>query len=257
MEYIEYSAATLVGQRENNQDGYAANAMLSCPNVCDIQFSTGTRDIHELNVFAVCDGVGSFAQSGDAAHAALQRLYEERERYLQMNEQERPLLSDWVAYALDSAQKSLKDYCSQHDAQGSATMTILAVAGDGEYVFGNIGDSPAYLLRKKQRLVELSERHNLAAEKRRRGEKPSPDDSCALLHHLGETGRNSLTAHWVSGTLEEGDALLLCSDGVSNTLSERKLASLLKKGANAIAFAEPAAAAPGADNCTAIVVRIG
>jgi serine/threonine protein phosphatase PrpC len=99
--------------------------------------------------------------------------------------------------------------------------TLSVVALENGRLYGlNVGDSPVYLWRRGQ-LTRLSEVHSLAQDGMQH----------VLTRAVGLS--QAVEPHVFEHVLEDGDQILLCSDGVSATLSDEKLAALLSRGASA------------------------
>ena len=60
-----------------------------------------------------------------------------------------------------------------------------------------------------------------------------------------------------TGLFESGDILLLCSDGLTDMVSDAVIANLLNQGADASRLCDTALAAGGFDNVSVIVIKIG
>ena len=114
------------------------------------------------------------------------------------------------------------------------TLVSAVVTGHHAEII-NVGDSRAYLIRG-QKLTQLTRDHSVVAELVERGEL-TPEQA---LHH---PNRNLITravgvedaveSDFFSLHLRRGDRLLLCSDGLSNTLSEEELITLAHAGRSA------------------------
>lgn len=261
---LKFNAATDIGTRDSNQDVFLADEVVSdaaCSGEQYFEDVISTSD--KIHVFAVCDGIGSFKNSGFAAGAALDAIKKKAASYNAMladgqNEDAESVVSltEWVSAALNDARQSLFNYWRDKDQYGSSTtIALLAVRGD-EYVFANIGDSPGYL-RKADKLIELSVKHNLAAFKRSIGEIPDESDSCILLFHLGESSIDiEFMTNLKSGTLEPGDTIIMCTDGVDNEFNADDINSMLAEGKPSHVFVKQAAGAQNSDNCTAITIYV-
>lgn len=262
---IKFNAATAIGSRDSNQDVFLADEVISdaaCSGEQYFEDAISTSD--EIHVFAVCDGIGSFKNSGFAACAALDAIKEKAASYNAMladNQNEGAesavSLTEWVSVALNDARQAIFNYWRDKDQYGSSTtIALLAVRGN-EYVFANIGDSPGYIRKPDNKLVELSVKHNLAAFKRSIGEDPGESDSCILLFHLGESNIDmEFMTNLKFGTLEPGDAILVCTDGVDNEFKAEDMNSMLAEGKPSHMFVKQGVAAQNADNCTAITIYV-
>lgn len=112
---------------------------------------------------------------------------------------------------------------------GMGTTVVAALADENSVVFAHVGDSRGYFWHDGE-LVQVTHDHSLVAELVRRGQLTEEE----ALHH---PQRNIVTRSL--GTLESndadievipwqpGDALLLCSDGLSNLLSTEELAGFV------------------------------
>lgn len=250
---IEYSATTTVGSREYNQDVFLVDETISNLGIDETQHtvSASTLSQHTIKLFVVCDGVGSYKDSGFAAQKALEGI---KDFHLKTNPENITDLKAWVIEAIQAGKDAMESYCFEHGLDGSTTIALLAIKGD-EYVFANIGDSPAYLLRNDE-LKELSFKHNMAEYRRLLNEIPAEYEHSILLHHLGEFNLNiPLTAHFDGGKLYHKDAFVICTDGVSNALMVNFIQMLSSK-TSSYDFAIKSGEAINSDNCTAITIYV-
>lgn len=250
---IYYSAATVRGQRESNQDNLRVGNQLSWGECGGELSALGEIECGSHQLFCVCDGVGGGYLGELAAMLALEAV----EQVATAPDAAEKTLEQLVTDAARTAHAAVCGYYQKVGRSGGCTMTLLGLSG-GQYILLNIGDSPCFLIRKGQPLRELSVRHNLYWHKRRLQVEPEDHDANLLMRFLGKANCSvTLMADRVSGVLEPGDQFLLCSDGITNAISEQELNVQLRGGVTAEALAERAAEVPGADNCTAIVLQVG
>jgi serine/threonine protein phosphatase PrpC len=145
---------------------------------------------------------------------------------------------------------------------GMATTLTCAAFDAGAATIVHVGDSRCYRLRGGE-LEQLTKDHTVAAEKARFGilskeELRGHPDSSLLQRSLGReliVNRDQATH-----PLSEGDAFLLCSDGLYNVLDDRELARILAETGDAAAacraLVQAANACGTGDNLTAAVVRV-
>jgi PPM family protein phosphatase len=141
-----------------------------------------------------------------------------------------------------------------------ATVVLLLFAGGLGYV-ANLGDSRCYRLRKG-RLRQLSEDHSVTAHLVRKGrlaaEKADEHPTAGMLTgYMGMPQKAQCHVHGFS--LEKGDLFVLCSDGLTDMLSEQQIEAVLRdKGLDcqgkADRLAEQANSAGGHDNITVVTV---
>lgn len=256
---IKFNAATSVGGREMNQDVFLANNVVSDADTIKDQYFEDVCSCSngDIRVFAVCDGIGSYKNSGFAAHTALSKIQNLIVEYNTFLKNEQIGLDAWVLYALDEARSAMLDFCRRNNYNGASSTIAMLVLRDGEYVFANIGDSPCYARTAEGEFKELSLKHNLATYKRRKNIDCSENDERVLLYHLGDKSREiMLTTHMVSGRINSKDAFFVCSDGVAATLGEGAVNNMLAEQQTSDKFVAKAAECPGADNCTAITIYI-
>lgn len=127
--------------------------------------------------------------------------------------------------------------------------TLSVVAFEGNHAYGlNVGDSPIFLWRRGN-LSRLSEHHALA----------HAGLEHVLTRAIGLT--DTVEPAFFEVSLENGDLILLCSDGVSNALPEKELTALLEHRASARTIVNAARQVAAhdeelADDATAVVIEI-
>ncbi|HVV16920.1 MAG TPA: protein phosphatase 2C domain-containing protein [Polyangia bacterium] len=147
------------------------------------------------------------------------------------------------------------------ELRGMAT-TLTAVAVDGgELAAVHVGDSRLYLLREG-RLLQLTKDHTLAGERARLGlmskqrARVHPDRS-VLTRSLGR--ELIAPVDRLSNRVYRGDVLLVCSDGLYNTLEDAEIIPLLGDASAQDAcrrLVEAANQRGTLDNLSAAVLRV-
>jgi protein phosphatase len=140
------------------------------------------------------------------------------------------------------------------ELRGMSTTLTAVVIEDGTLYAAHVGDSRLYLWRNGS-LSQLTKDHTAAAEHVRLG--VIGDPATVLTRSLG---RDLIcTLDRISMPLLQGDALVLCSDGLHRVLGESEMEALVRGAEPARACEALIATANGrgtADNVTAAVVRI-
>jgi protein phosphatase len=141
------------------------------------------------------------------------------------------------------------------------TLTLISFGADGEIDLAHIGDSRAYRLRGRK-LEQLTHDHTLVADLVAEGRldpgavEGHPQRN--LLTRVIGMGK-SIAVDEIADTALPGDRLLLCSDGLTNMLTEAQIVKLLRSGdaEEAVwALIEAANDAGGEDNITVVVVVV-
>lgn len=144
---------------------------------------------------------------------------------------------------------------------GGTTATVLCMSQTSFKLF-HLGDSRAYRYRK-EKLTQLTRDQTLARLKQDAGLYDPEDtgigrDSHILTDYLGrDQGGKPVESAWMP--IQEGDHILLCSDGLYGRCSEREMTRVLDTGAEpevqAQSLADAAREAGGTDNITCMVIR--
>ena len=143
------------------------------------------------------------------------------------------------------------------------TTVVAVIVGDERAYYTSVGDSRVYLWRNG-RLTQLTRDDSWLAETLN-GESEQPHDigSHPMRHVLTKVVglRHELEPTVSECPLGEGDALLLCSDGVHGAVPHELLATMMSSSRAVRDVAQNvvrSAIARGAtDNVTAIVARLG
>lgn len=140
-----------------------------------------------------------------------------------------------------------------------ATVVMALVIESRAYI-GNLGDSRLYRLRQG-RLRQLTEDHSVVSELIQEGhiephEGENHPDQGQITQYLGIDDQANPCVRTVS--LEEGDRLLLCSDGLTDVVTNKAIRAILKNEETPQAICKQLVAAAngagGPDNVTVIVV---
>jgi PPM family protein phosphatase len=211
------------------------------------------------NLFAVADGMGGHVGGEVAAKVAVDAL-------LQVFSRE-PTKAG-LEEAFSKANRAVWQESLDHrELRGmGTTLTAVALVGDDEgrdtLALANVGDSRAYLY-SGGRLVQISADHSVAEERMRHGEITEEEAAVHPQRHiltraLGISSEVE-TDMWEL-QLRPGDRVMLCSDGLSNELSNERMANVLATELDPIEAAhqlvELANEHGGSDNITVIVVDV-
>jgi protein phosphatase len=200
--------------RRENQD--------ACYAECDNDKNTA--------LLVVCDGMGG-ARAGNVASTSALKIVAERLKEA-MNSGETPL-SDSIKAAVETANEAVyRESVTNPDCAGMGTTMVGAVVKDGHVTVFNVGDSRAYVIRQRS-IKRVTVDHSVVEELVLRGDitreqsvrHPSknlitraigtePDVECDIFYPK----------------LRAGDYLLLCSDGLTNVVSDREIMDEVIKG---------------------------
>lgn len=212
------------------------------------------------DIFVVCDGMGGPGGGDVAAQIAIDEL----QRRLAAIPPTTPRFTDHVREAFSAANKAVHERRRPDNAATRAMGTTgLALITDGRrFIVAHVGDSRAYLWRGG-RLQQLTRDHthvqNMVDDGLLTPEQASSHpDASVLVRAIGHqrTVQADVT-DWIP--LEAGDALLLCSDGLSGYVTNAEIAAILSVSpepqAATDALVKAALASGGHDNVTVQIVR--
>lgn len=213
-------------------------------------------------IFAVADGLGGLEHGDLASRAAIESLKETA-----AGEAARPAGGDMPARlraAFHAANRTVLAHAAERGAKMGTTMTALGFDGGLAYL-AHCGDSRAYALPASPPAVtpaieQLTEDHTLVGDLVRRGayEKGEAEDHPRRNLLTGFLGRHeNLRLQTSCRPVEAGDRLVLCTDGVSNTLKEAEIGRLARLDEPCRRLVEAAREAGGKDDLTVIVIVVG
>jgi protein phosphatase len=245
---IDAASLTDVGrQRSNNEDSY-----LYWEPESDDEF------LRKGRLAVIADGMGGYEGGQEASRLAVEtvrHIYE----YAFGADPQSTLLD-----ALESAHQTIQRYAMEHPQFHGMGTTCTAVAIVGRQLhFAHVGDSRLYHIRAEA-ITRLTRDHSYVGRLVESGIVRSEDAEFHPQRHV-------LTAALGSGrpvvphapdspfSLEEGDTLLLCTDGLWGVVSDIELARIAQSNPPAeacVALVRMALERGGPDNVTVSVLRV-
>jgi serine/threonine protein phosphatase PrpC len=241
--HFRWGAKTHVGkERQENQDSFFADP--------------------EPALFLVSDGMGGHRGGALASEIVAEDLPVMIENALDKLKVGTPrtirsLLERMIAE--QSKQLQLEGTSETGFRDMGATL-VIALLRKGRCFIANLGDSRAYRLRKG-RMVQLTRDHSVISELIEKGhiepeEAPNHDASGQITRYIGmEEKANS---HVRSFALKKADRILLCTDGLTDMVVDKDIASIMncETDPNTVCESLVAAAnkAGGHDNITTLVI---
>lgn len=184
------------------------------------------RDRQRLAI--VADGMGGH-RAGDVASSmtltTLNEMWEESEG-LQTPDQ----AEEWLRTRIMQVNRVLFEHSNNHvECEGMGTTIEAVITTNLFATIAHVGDSRSYLLNESG-FKQLTEDHTLVNELVRTGQISKEDAEHhprknVILRALGTEQNVNIDIKTI--TFEEGDKLLLCSDGLSNKISENEMVEIL------------------------------
>lgn len=199
--------------------------------------------------FAVFDGMGGENFGEIASYAAARQMQLTERTLADFFIPERKYLERVIEQLNDAVVNAQKEMCT--DRMG-ATMVSLYFSGRYVYVC-NLGDSRAYRLRDGE-FLQISEDHVEKLPGREHRKAP-------LTQYLGfNIEEIQLEPYIAKGELKKGDVYVLCSDGLTDMLTNFEISDILLKSRDMEScvqqLIQSALDCGGRDNITAIVCRV-
>jgi serine/threonine protein phosphatase PrpC len=209
-------------------------------------------------LYAVADGMGGHAAGEVASKLAIETLGRE---YYAGDDLSLPPTLRLQRAILAANQEVYEQSALQESQAGMGTTIVAAVVREDWLTIANVGDSRAYLVRGGE-AQQLTRDHSWVAEQVASGTLSQEEAENHAYRHvvtrcLGH--RPNVQVDLFEHALEPGDAILLCSDGLNNQVSDADIAHILSEHPPAEAanrLVTLAYESGGADNITAIVLQV-
>ena len=250
--------ATDVGlSRDQNEDTFVI-ADLRSGEISSPCIRTDVSVSRSGMLLLVCDGMGGSAAGEVAAHLTAESM-------------KRNLVGDGgvVDHPVESLQEAMVDAnrtvlaeAKAHPAErGMGTTCTAAIVLPERMVIAQVGDSRAYLLRDG-RLQALTRDQSVGGQLLAAGAISAEEvENHPLRHVLLQAVGTAPTIQPVitQDPLQEGDRILICSDGLYTCVPEERIAAILRETTDIQAatrtLIEAALAAGGPDNVTVVVAE--
>jgi len=243
---LDVAQLTDVGRkREHNED----NMAYVIPKDPQVMTNKGA-------LFIVADGMGGHAAGEVASEIAVDTV----SNVFYQDDSEDVAVS--LLLAIKRANVAIHQRAAENMSRsGMGTTCVTAVLrGDMAYI-ANVGDSRAYMIRGGQ-VKQVSQDHSWVAEQVRAGiltedQARTHAQRNVITRCLGTQA--DVEVDVFTEPLQEGDSLILCTDGLSGLVSENDLQSIVNQFVpqeSVYHLVERANENGGPDNITAIVVRV-
>ena len=223
-----------------------------------------------IGLVLLADGMGGYKAGEVASEIAILLIAAEMTEAMQdqsrLLKTEPALLpeSNMLINAVEKTNKAIYDLAQmQVECAGMGTTLVVGVFVDNKLVLGHIGDSRMYRLRDEL-LMQLTEDHSIVQEQINAGLITTEQAKVArnknlVTRALGIDPMVELELQEI--TVQVGDTYLLCSDGLTDLVSDEEIRKILLEANGNIAYAadqliNAANEQGGLDNISVVIAAV-
>lgn len=214
--FIEAEGYSILGNRKSQQD------------------FAGIAEKKEQLLAVVCDGMGGMQGGELASRLVVQNLIQDYQK-IEVSKTEIPDFFKEEAVCADRLVSELEGVDGQRLRAGTTMVAVMMMESEMQWI--SIGDSRIYLLRE-QHLIQLTRDHNYKERlkddlKEKKITEQLYDREIkskkaeALTSYLGINGLRQIDMSQKPFALQDGDQILLCSDGIYKSLGKRQIEAML------------------------------
>ena len=181
------------------------------------------------NLMVICDGMGGAKAGKEASSIAVQEI---GKVYYQSKTKD---VRAAINQAIRAANQQIFSQSQHHEEyRGMGTTVVAAIVKDDKAFIAHIGDSRCYLIRKRE-IAQVTEDHTIVQKMVNKGlitpeEARHHPEGHILSRSLGVDVNVEIDITMEPLTLKQGDILILCTDGLSNVVSEDEILQISMSG---------------------------
>lgn len=207
--------------------------------------------------FIVADGMGGHAGGEEASRIATETI----KAHLEENWDKEVSSENLLSEAIEKANQGILDDQSSHPERKDMGTTVVVVIFRDRAWRVHVGDSRLYRWREKQ-LQQVTEDHTWVSMAMKSGEITKEQAKMHPWRHvlsqcLGRKDLFKVDLHPLDA--QEGDLFLICSDGLTEEVSDEEISTLIDGNSDreelASRLIETAKDAGGSDNITVVMVE--
>lgn len=211
---------------------------------------------HLPNLFVVADGMGGHKAGDYASKLAVTTMVEE------IAGSDETIPEKLLGRAIETANGKVRESAEKMpELEGMGTTVVAASCDSGTLSVANVGDSRLYIVGGHE-IRQITRDHSWVEEMVRRGglgrdEARNHPDKNIITRAVG--AEDTVKADFFSVKLEEGDLILMCTDGLTNMLEDEEIRMILDGARDIVEKAEElvrrANENGGMDNISVILIE--
>lgn len=222
-------------------------------------------DNKEIGIFAIADGMGGHNKGEVASQLAVENLVKFfHDKLVENGEIKVEYIEDMIVQAYNIVNSMVYEK-SREDAQfdGMGTTLTMAIVYENHAYIANVGDSRCYILRDKNTLEKITTDHSIVEEFVKANiiteeEARVHPDRNKITRAVGT--EPVVVVDIFTSTLNEGDIILLATDGLTGAVEHSEIEKALLEDAPIEEISdkliEMANEASGKDNVTVVIVTV-
>lgn len=178
----------------------------------------------------VCDGMGGMADGGLASQTAINMMVQ---GFQNIEKQQDIHIPSFFRQGIATIDKTIFNF-PKENGKGSGTTMVACIAEDNKLYWASVGDSRIYILRGNQ-MQQVTRDHNywlklqekVAAGEMTMEEAQRQKQKEALISFLGMGNVSLMDINTTPFEMQFGDVVMLCSDGITKTLSDERIKQII------------------------------
>lgn len=178
----------------------------------------------------VCDGMGGMADGGKASRTAIDMMTQGFSRIEKLPSVNIPEFFKSGIHAID---KTIYNF-PKENGKGSGTTMVACIAEDNRLYWASVGDSRIYIIRGTN-MQQVTRDHNywlrlqemVANGQMTMEEARAKKQKEALISFLGIGNVSLMDINTTPFEMQLGDVIMLCSDGITKTLSDERIKQII------------------------------
>jgi len=255
--------------RPSNEDHFLISELTKTMRILQTSLSDplAEQGAEQGHVFLVADGMGGHAAGEKASALAVAAVEQFTLNHLKWffrpdGPDAKRVLADFQAALREADSRLIEEQAQHPELKGMGTTLTMAYQLNWQLCVLHVGDSRAYVYRDSQ-LHQLTEDHTLTAQLVRMGQLNAEEAGRHQLRKVitNVVGGDTAGIHVEAQALElqPKDRVLLCSDGLTDMLSNDEITAVLDALSDpelaCHTLVERANDAGGRDNITVIIAR--